>query len=346
MQNTEEINNMNMNMNKPQITAPKKKRRASSLDRIKARSGWFFILPFVVGFVIIYLPIIVESVYFSFTEIRGLQGGGFEAIPVGFDNYSEALFGNPDFVRILSTGIQRLLFDIPAIVIFSLFMAILLNQKMTGRAVFRAIFFLPVILSTGIIDRIDQGNAMLAFMGNTNQTINDANAGNAADAAAASTTPQFFNIMDFAWLFSNMRVTGVGDFNLVVMVIRWVNDIFLIVTRSGVQMLIFLGGLQSISPAIYESAFMEGASPWESFWKITFPMISPMIFVCAVYTVIDSFTTMQNPVMRLIERTFNDTGGRVISSAMSWIYFLIVILIILVVGLIVSSFVFYQRREN
>lgn len=332
MQNTE--------VNKPVITAPKKKKRASSLDRIKARSGWFFIAPFVIGFVIIYLPIVFESIYFSFTDIRVQTGGGFIAEWVGLANYQEALFEDADFVLTLTSGLQQLVFDIPAIVIFSLFMAIMLNQKMTGRAVFRAIFFIPVILSTGIIDKIDRGNSMLSYMQETGRTVNSANSGNASET---STVEQLFSAMDFRWLFMSMR--GISP-SLVQYVVSAVNSIFNIVNRSGVQMLIFLGGLQSISPAIYESAFMEGASAWEAFWKITFPMISPMIFVSAVYTVIDSFTSAQNPVMYLINNVYDEPGGQVLSSAMAWMYFLIVILMIAVVGLIVSSFVFYQRREN
>ena len=329
----------NTQVNK-QMVAPKKKKRASSLDRIKARSGWFFVLPFVIGFVIVYLPIVFESIYFSFTEIRVQTGGGFNAEWVGFKNYQEALFEDADFVLTLTTGLQQLIFDIPAIVIFSLFMAIMLNQKMTGRAVFRAIFFIPVILATGIIDKIDQGNNMLNYMQNTGRTIAAQNAGN---ASADTTVVQLFTAFDFRWLFMSMR--GISE-DFVMIIVNWVNNIFNIVNRSGVQMLIFLGGLQSISPTIYESAVIEGASAWESFWKITFPMISPMIFVSAIYTVIDSFTSKANPVMFLIDNVYDEPGGQVLSSAMAWMYFLIVILIIAVVGLIVSSFVFYQRREN
>lgn len=333
MQNTEE-------MNKPQITAPKKKKRASSLDRIKARSGWYFVAPFVIGFILIYAPIVFESIYFSFTEITVQTGGGFKAEWVGLENYSKALFDDADYVLTLTTGIQQLIFDIPAIVIFALFMAIMLNQKMTGRAVFRAIFFVPVILATGIIDRIDQGNSMLDYMQDSSRGIGRANA---SENETESTGLQLFSMMDFAWLFRNMR--GISP-QLVMTIIRWVNSIFSIVNRSGVQMLIFLGGLQSIPLSIYESATMEGASAWESFWKITFPMISPMILVCSLYTVIDSFTSASNPIMNLIDYVYDEPGGQVLSSAMSWIYFLIVILMLLVVGLVVSSFVFYQRREH
>ena len=110
-------------------------------------------------------------------------------------------------------------------------------------------------------------------------------------------------------------------------------------------MLIFLAGLQSISPAIYESCSIDGATGWETFWKITFPMISPMILVNAVYTIIDSFTTNQNTVMRFIDGIYTQSNGKEISSAMSWMYFLIVILIVAIVAAIASAFVFYQRKD-
>lgn len=330
MQNTE--------VKKPTIAAPKKKKRASSLDKIKARAGWMFILPFVIGFAVIYLPVIIESIWYSFTDIQVQTGGGFIAEFVGMENYSEALFVDPNFVRVLTTGLRQLVFDIPAIVIFSLFMAIMLNQKMVGRAVFRTIFFIPVILSTGIIDKIDQGNNLLSYMQNTSQSIDTG-----ATNTQTSTVVEIVSVMDFQFLFNNMR--GI-DPSIIAYVITAVNNIYNIVNRSGVQMLIFLGGLQSISPAIYESAFMEGASAWETFWKITFPMISPMILVNGIYTVIDSFTSKSNQVMSLIEQVYEEPGGQVLSSAMSWIYFLIVIVMLVIVGAIISSFVFYQRREN
>ena len=110
-------------------------------------------------------------------------------------------------------------------------------------------------------------------------------------------------------------------------------------------MLIFLAGLQSISPAIYESCSIDGATAWETFWKITFPMISPMILVNAVYTVIDSFTSQSNTLMNFINNAFI-TEGNSIATAMAWIYFVIVILIVAVVGGILSAFIFYQRREG
>ena len=147
--------------------APKKKKKASSLDARKSRAGWLFVLPFIIGFVIIYAPIVYDSILYSFTKINIVTGGGFRLTWVGLDNYQEALFVDATFVQTLTAGIQQLIFDIPAIVIFSLFMAVMLNEKMVGRAAFRAIFFIPVILSTGLIDKIDQQNQMLQYMENT-----------------------------------------------------------------------------------------------------------------------------------------------------------------------------------
>lgn len=311
----------------------KKKKKASSLDAKKAHAGWWFVLPFVIGFVLVYLPMIVDSVWFSFNEITTVIGG-FELDYVGWENYSDALFTDANYVRTLTGSIKQLVLDIPAIVIFALFMAVVLNQKMFGRAVFRAIFFIPVILSTGLIDSIDQSNAMIGYM-----------SGGGIDTGAGESmgggVNQIINSIDVTKFLGSMQVGT----ELVTYVVDIVNNIFNIVNRSGVQLLIFLSGLQSISPAIYESCTMEGATAWETFWKITFPMISPMILVNAIYTVIDSFTSQSNEVMSYINVVYGLPGGNVLSSAMSWMYFLIVLAIIGAVALIMSGYVFYQRRD-
>jgi len=313
----------------------KKRRKSKSLDKKKAKMGWIFVLPFVLVFLLVYVPILIDSINYSFHEIVILPGGGFDLDFVGWDNYSYALFENPDFVQTLTTGIQQLVFDIPAIVIFSLFMAILLNQKMSGRTFFRAVFFVPVILSTGIISSIEQqNNAMVSDLMGDGMALEDMDEG-------ASQGVEVISAMDVQALFANMKVgTELVDY-----VVSIVNHIYGIINRSGVQMLIFLAGLQSISPAIYESCTVEGATAWETFWKITFPMISPMILVNAVYTVIDAFTSSTNSVMTFISNVAAETNGDVRSSAMSWMYFLIVMLIISVVSAVMSAYVFYQRRD-
>ena len=310
----------------------KKKRRIASLDRRKARAGWVFVLPFVIGFLFIYFPIIFDSIKLSFYHLTSRPGGGFDTTWVGLQNYNEALFVNPDYITTLISGLGQMAFDIPAIVIFSLFMAVLLNTKMVGRAAFRAIFFLPVIVSTGIMERVEIGNVLSSYVDSTSGM---------ATGAKESASSQIVSVLDVEKLFDQMKVGR----ELLVYVISIINNIYGIINRSGVQMLIFLAGLQSISPAIYESCQVEGASAWETFWKITFPMISPMILVNAIYTIIDSFTSGSNTVMQFIDEVYSGTNGNVISSAMSWMYFIIVILVVAAVAGIFSAYVFYQRRD-
>ena len=153
-----------------------------------------------------------------------------------------------------------------------------------------------------------------------------------------NTSDNIVSALDIEKLFSNMKV-GQG---LVEYVVTMINKIFEIVGRSGVQMLIFLSGLQSISPAIYEACKIDGASGWETFWKVTFPMISPMILVNAIYTVIDALTDSGNTVMAFIKENSSNVNVR---TARYWIYFLIVMLIIGAVAGIMSAYVFYQRKD-
>ena len=308
--------------------ATPKKKKIASLDRRKARAGWFFVAPFLIGFILLYLPIVVESIIYSFQRIHTIQGGGFYTEWVGWANYQEALFVDPDFVSTLLKGLQSMAFDIPMIILFSLFMAVLLNQKMVGRAVFRAIFFIPVILATGLMEGIEASNILSEYMESAEGIEDGSGQSSAADIVSA---------IDIQRLFANMKV---GQ-ELVEYVTVAINNIYDIVNRSGVQLLIFLAGLQSISPAIYESCQIDGATSWETFWKITFPMISPMILVNTVYTVIDAFTSQSNSVIRLIL----GTQQQPIAAAMAWVYFLIVIVLIGAVTAFVSSFVFYQRRD-
>ena len=313
-----------------------KKKKIASLDKRKARAGWIFVLPFIIGFVLIYLPILIESIGTSMTYREKVEGKWVETF-VGFTAYGEAFFGEQiseqNFFQILITGVSEMILDIPRVLLFSLFMAILLNQKMAGRAAFRAIFFVPVILSTGIMDSIS-ATALDSYMG-SNEGIDD---GSGEDAATS-----IVNAMDVQRLFSGMAI---GD-GMLKYVTDTINNIYDIVNRSGVQMLIFLAGLQSISPAIYESVQIDGATAWETFWKITFPMISPMILVNAVYTVIDSFTT-ESTVITYINNASQQLPkqGMAISTAMSWIYFLIVIVIVAIIASVLSAFVFYQRKSE
>ena len=314
-----------------QAAKPKKTKRPPSLNTRKARSGWFFVLPFVVGILVVYLPIILDSICYSFFEISTVRGGGYQLTFQGLEYYETAL-KNPTFTTTLLSGVKQLLIDTPMILIFSLFIAVVLNQKMLGRAAFRAIFFIPVVLSTGLMETINASDTLSDYMGG-------GEGGGISDGSGGNASSEIVSAMDIERLFAGIKI-GSG---LVEYVANAVNSIYDIVNRSGVQMLIFLAGLQGISPSIYEASSIEGATAWETFWKITFPMISPMILVNAIYTIIDSFTSQSNVVMSYIATIYQNTQE--VATAMSWVYFLAIMAIIGVFVLIASSFVFYQKRD-
>ena len=305
-----------------------KKRRKASLDARRARAGYFFVAPFILGIILIYLPMLIDSIWFSFNKMVPTIVDGLPAIDFeykGLEYYKYAFTESPDFVTKLLAGLQQLVFQVPAIIIFSLFIAVVLNQKMLGRAAFRAIFFVPVIISTGLMESINGSDIASSEM-----------EGGVDDGSGTSAGAGIISTLDVQNLFQTMAVGG----ELVGYVVNLVNNIYQIINYSGVQMLIFLAGLQSISPSIYEACRIDGASGWETFWKVTFPMISPMILVNAVYTIIDAFTRSSNITIAYIKGQDTHQG-----AAMYWIYFIVVILIIAVVAGVASTFIFYQRKD-
>ena len=300
-----------------------KKHRKVSLDSRKARAGYVFTLPFILGILLVYLPILVDSLWMSFHDIDR-TGEVDRYIFNNFQYYKDAFVSSNAFASNLLAGLQELVFEVPAVIIFSLFIAVVLNGKMLGRAAFRAIFFVPVIISTGVMTGLMASDIATSEM-----------QGGTDDGSGGG----LINSLEVEALFRNMAIGG----DLVTVVVNLVNDIYSIINYSGVQMLIFLAGLQSISESIYEACRIDGATGWETFWKVTFPMISPMILVNAVYTIIDAFTRSQNKMMIFISSVYSADSEK--ATAMYWIYFLIIALIIAVVAAIASTFIFYQRKD-
>jgi hypothetical protein len=191
-----------------------KKRKIASLDKRKARVGWFFVLPFLLGFVLIYLPMLFDSFKLAFSDMTTLVGGGVEFEFTGLENFQYALFTDAAFVQTLISGLGQLVFEVPAILLFSLYMAILLNQKMVGRAAFRAIFFLPVVLATGIMESIEAGNILGSYMGETSGID---------DGSGSSAASEIVSAMDFETLFKSMKV-GTELVDYVVQIILYIAD--------------------------------------------------------------------------------------------------------------------------
>ena len=324
--------------------AKKKKRRGASLIERRDRLGWVFILPFLIGLVFLYASVIWESFTYSFAKyhtIPAIRGGAYNLEFVGFDNFASQLMKTVDtegktFLELIFTSFASQIVDIIIIIMFSLFIAVLLNQKMMGRTAFRAIFFIPVVVGAGIIAKIDStaGEILAAMSSLEGIDMGTANGGQGSSGLVSA--------MDVNMLLGNLGLPS----TFTDIIITLVENIYEIVNRAGVQMLIFLSGLQSISPAIYESCSIDGATGWETFWKITFPMLSPMILVNAFYTIIDSFTAESNEVMlAIIEISPNGVPSGE-QSAAAWTYFGLVIVSLLLVAFLFRNFVFYNRRND
>lgn len=295
--------------------------RTRSYAQQKAMWGFLFVLPWLLGFIFFFLLPFLTSFRYSLSTIEA-NSKGIIVTYAGFANYVNALTVHTSFNRILTESIVNMVVNVPLIIIFSLFLAVLLNQKFLGRSIARSIFFLPVILSSGVIMTLESSSLV--------QAVND-------QAAGSGGLMNLFGAYELARL---MMRSGVNE-TIVLYLTEAVGRIYEIVSQSGVQILIFLAGIQSISPQLYEASKMEGATGYEAFWKITFPMVSPLILVNLVYTIIDSFA--RNNMTDLIRETGFTTFNFGLSSAMAWIYFASILLILLLSVYIVSKRVFYQE---
>lgn len=281
--------------------------------------GFMYVLPWLLGFIFFFMIPLVSSLRYSLSRITA-NAEGMTIEFIGFRNFMNAMTVNTSFNRALVESVSSMLVNLPLIVIFSLFIAVLLNQKFIGRSVARSIFFLPVILASGIIMTLDSSSLI--------QAINQENASSSVMTALSSFE-----------LERMMLEAGVGE-TFVLYLTGAVNRIYEIVSQSGVQILIFLAGIQTISPHLYEAAKIEGATGYESFWKITFPMVSPLILVNFIYTIIDSFAS--NEMTELIRETGFTSFNFGLSAAMAWIYFIVIALILAVSSYFISKRVFYH----
>ena len=298
----------------------KQKNKLAGLQRRKAISGYLFILPFLAGFLIFMAKPFFQSLYMSFCDVQ-LGAGVFNPVWMGIGNYKQAFLVDPEFNRLLVEEISRMCVYSLAIMVFSFFVALILNQKFKGRALVRAVFFLPVILSSGVILGLETNNALMANL-----------------AATIESTTQ--NISVTVALENILRTAG-GGTRAFEEVFEVIDNIYDVAIASGIQIIIYLSGLQTISDSMYEAADIEGCTKWESLWKITFPMISSLFLVNWIYTVIDFCMRSDNEVMKKFQKVMIEQTNYGFSSAMAWIYFVIVIAIVGITSLIISRRVYY-----
>jgi len=290
--------------------------------------GFTFVLPWVIGFIVFFVSPLFNTIYWGFSEVVIPDEGGRLAIFNGLDNlnnlFNEMLTTDDEpMLRLFIEDDQRVLINTPLIVIFSLFAALLLNMKFKGRGFARVIFFLPIVLGLEVV--LD----MLTIT----------TGGDIAQVAGNSQTEDLF-------LNRTIRMMLVNNSGLPIFLIRIVTDtisqVFRVLALSGVQILIFLAGLQSLDKSLYEVAEIEGANAYESFWKITLPMLSPIVLFATIYTIVDLF--LQSPVANEIMSIYwgdlpvptgisNIVG---LASALSTMYLVNVMFIITLVWFLVS----------
>lgn len=300
----------------------KKRKNLAGLQKRKAIAGYLFISPFIIGFLGFMVSPMIRSFYMSLCDVK-ISAATINYVYTGLENVKMATTIDPEYNRLLTEELSRMCINALAIMVFSFFVALILNQQFKGRALVRAIFFLPVIMASGAIIGVEFNNSLLASV---QEMVKE----------SANTT----SITDS--IESILRTTGIGvsAFDKVFEIVDRIYDVAL---ASGIQIIIFLSGLQTISSSMYEAAQIEGCTAWESFWKITFPMISSLFLVNWIYTIVDFCMRTDNKVIEKIQEQMIDFMNYGLASAMSWIYFIAVILIIGVSALFISKGVYYYE---
>lgn len=285
---------------------PHDKRRITKRKMLEWLSGYLFISPWIVGIIIFFIYAMVQSLRFSFSTIVFSNGITFQPLENMWDNYASVFMKEINFPVTLANFGLGLILQLPVIIAFSLIIALLLNSKIRCRSLFRMIFFLPVIIATGpVMDQLT--------------------------AQGVSSVPM---------VSQNALVDILGG--LPEFIFEPINNLFssliLVLWNSGIQILIFLAGLQKVPKTLYEAAKIDGASGWESFWKITLPTMRSMILLNAIYTVVTLANSGQNEIIQLIyDVSYAATKGYSYGAAMSWIYTAILSVILLFTFLLLKE---------
>ncbi|WOC31538.1 MULTISPECIES: carbohydrate ABC transporter permease [Caproicibacterium] len=304
----------------------KKKKRGRTLESRQRAVGLLFIAPWAVGFIAFFAYDLVQTILFSFNKLTIKDGGGYTLQYVGGSNFNYALRSSAVFVQQLLSSTGTIVIDVPLIIFFSLFIAVLLNRQFKGRALVRAIFFIPVIMACPAITEALAVN-MQNMMGGVST---------AAVAATNSQQTTGFNITSIT-----MALTDFGmPKQIIEYLIAAVGKLYEIVRNSGVQIIVFLAALQAIPKSMYEVAQIEGATGYETFWKITFPMVSPLILTNVVYTIVDLYA--QSDIITLEQTTAFSQMNFGLSAAMCLISSAVICSIIGICGFLISRKVFYQ----
>lgn len=299
-----------------------------SLEVKQRRYGYYFTLPFIIGALVFVVFPLVVSLVCSFATVGHGEGFmGYAYSNWGWGNYKEIWVEKNTFAQAILGALKDMVTTVPVVVIFSFFMASVLNEKFVGRGFARSVMFMPVIISSGLVVGLS-GDALAAQIMSGGDRFSET----VANSGSAIQVTEAFQMM--------LEEMDMADW-IVDLIIGSVSSISTIVSMSAVSIVIFIAGLQSISPSIYEASYIEGATKWEVFWKISLPMVSPLILLSVVYTIVDNFNGSTNSVIYSIHRNIVSMKFD-IASAMAVSYSLIILIILVVVFAVLNKVVFYQ----
>lgn len=276
-------------------------KKRNELARVKVRYGRLFILPWIIGVVLFFLVPLVKSVVFSFTNVRLSDVNNLDFC--GIEHYRSILTEDPAYLDNVVKAISSMVYKLPLIVVLSLIFAVILNQKFHGRFIARAVFFLPVIFGSSVVmdilgnSGVNNTTAMATALGQTN----------------AYTSIDFMDILVKLGLPKDVTE----------LLSEYMTQIFNLMWSCGIQILLFLSGLQSIPDSMYEVSKIEGATLWEEFWFVTFPMLGNITFLVLIYTFVDFFTALDNPVIDQAYTKIQTNSVYDETSAMLWGYFVV-----------------------
>lgn len=292
-----------------------------SLAKQNVLAGYVFATPFILGFLFVFLLPLVQSLTFSLSQLN-VTRSGYELKYVGLENFRYILRVHPTFVRELVETMVYMITNVFWILVFSFFAAIILNQKFRGRLLARTILFLPIVMSSGIILRMEIQDYLAGIL---EYGLEEAN--------------RFLATQSFSAYLANFQLPRAFIDNILLAIDR----IPEIIRSSGIQILVLLAGLQGIPSSLYEAAEVEGATGWECFWLITLPLLSPLILTNIVYTIVDCFTAPTNVVVTSIRNASFGSLGYGVGSAMSWLYFCLIGVMLVITFAATSRLVFYHE---
>ncbi len=281
----------------------KKVKKPRGIESVRNSYGYKFIALWLIGQILFVIKPMIESITYSFSKVR-IAAGGLEQSFAGFENWKYMLNEDALYVENLRNGVTNMLTSLPIIVALSLVLAIILNQNFKGRLVFRAIFFLPLVIATPVIMEILSSNWLQIPLFSMN----------------SGAEYEYGGIIDFNGLLSGLNLPSqIND-----LFTEYLGNVFGLIWSCGIQIILFLSGLQSIPEQLYEVSRVEGATKWEEFWYVTVPMLKDVILLVLVYTMISLFTALDNPVIKQAYSVMQKQQSYDMSSAMLWGYFIIV----------------------